>query len=250
MADPASSLDTPQGTPSKSFLSRLIGVVIEPGETFDDIARKPDWIPPMVVLWLVAIVVVETMLLKIGAYQIALQSLQRSGRTTGMGEDQLIQMAEKIVPIVRIQMHVIAVLGAPIFFLAVAGIGLLILNVFFGQHAKFKNVLGVTCYANLPSILSAVMTVAVVFFGDANAFNPQSPSPTNPGYFMNPQTASHAIYAVAGSLDIFTFWFMILLAMGLSRLVEKKVKTGTVFMTLFGGWLLLVMVKVGLALIF
>lgn len=250
MADAASSLETPQSTPPMSFLSRLLGVVIEPSETFDDIARTPNWIPPLVTLWLVAIAVVETMLLKIGAYQIALQSLQQSGRTSGMGGDQLVQTAQRIVPIVRIQMHVIAVVGAPIFFLAVAGVGLLFLNVFFGQRAKFKDVLGVTCYANLPSILSAAMTVAVVFFGDANTFNPKSPAPTNPAYFMNPLTASHVAYAVAGSLDIFTFWFMILLAMGLSRLVGRKVKTGTIFMSFFGAWALVVLVKVGFALIF
>ena len=37
----------------------------------------------------------------------------------------------------------------------------------------FKNVFSVVCYANLPSILGALMAIALVLFGDAGAFNPQ-----------------------------------------------------------------------------
>jgi hypothetical protein len=250
MADAASSLDTPQGTPSKSFLSRLVGVFIEPGETFEDIARKPNWIPPLVVLILVSFSVVETMLMKIGASQIVMQGLERSGRAATMDPAQVSQIVERSAGIMRIVMPAGALLGAPIFLLIVAGIGILFLNVFFGQHAKFKNVFSVVCYANLPSILGALMAISLVLFGDAAAFNPQAPAPTNPGFFMNPLTSSKAVFALASSLDVLIFWFMALLAMGLSRVVQKKVKTSTVFLSYLGVWVLLVAVKVGIALIF
>jgi len=46
MADTASSPDIVQSNPPKSFLARVIGVFIEPGETFEDIARNPSWISP------------------------------------------------------------------------------------------------------------------------------------------------------------------------------------------------------------
>ncbi|HXH50302.1 MAG TPA: YIP1 family protein [Terriglobia bacterium] len=250
MADAASSLDTPQGTPPKSFLSRLVGVFIEPGETFDDIARKPDWIPPLVVLILFSFATVETMLMKIGASQIVMQGLERSGRAATMDPAQVSQIVERSAGIMRIVMPAGALLGAPIFLLIVAGVGLLFLNVFFGQHAKFKDVFSVTCYANLPSILGALMAIALVLFGDAEAFNPQAPAPTNPGFFMNPLATSKAVFALASSLDALVFWFMALLAIGLSRVVQKKVKTATIFLAYLGVWVLLVAVKVGAALIF
>lgn len=250
MADTASSLETPQGTPSKSFLSRLIGVFVEPGETFEEIARKPDWMAPLAVLVLVSFAVVETMLLKIGASQIVLQGLQRSGRAATMDPAQMSQIAEKSSTVLRIVMPAGALLGVPIFLLIVAGFGLLVLNGFFGQHAKFKQVFSVTCYADLPSILGGVMAVAVMLFGDAGAYNPQIPAPTNPGFFMNPLTTSHAVFALAGSLDVMIFWFMALLAIGLSRVAQRKVKTGTIFLTFLGAWVLLVAAKVGFAFIF
>jgi hypothetical protein len=250
MADTAPSFEPPQDTPAKSFLSRVVGVFIEPGETFEDIARKPSWISPLILLILISFSIVETMLVKIGASQIAMLGIQRSGRGAQMDPAQLDQIAARSAAVLRIVMPVGAVLGTPLFMLIVAGIGLLILNVLFGQHAKFKQVFSVACYADMPSIVGAVMAVAVVLFGDANAFNPQAPAPTNPGFFMNPLTSSHALFALASSLDFVVFWFMALLAIGFSRVVQKKVKTGTIFMTLFGVWVLLVAVKVGFALIF
>lgn len=249
MADTASSFETPQDVPSKSFLSRVIGVFIEPGETFEDIARKPGWIAPLVLLVLVAFATVETMLMKIGASRLALHSIQQSGRASQMDPAQLSQIAERSAGVLRIVMPAGAVLGTPIFMLIVAGIGLLILNVFFGQKAKFKDVFSVTCYADMPSILGAVMAIAVLLFGDTGGFNPQSPAPTNPAYFMNPLETSHALIAVVGSLDFVVFWFLVLLAIGLSRVVQRKVKSGTIFMTYLGFWALWVVAKVGLALI-
>jgi Yip1 domain len=250
MPDTASSFATPQSIPPKSFLSRLVGVFIEPGETFGDIARKPDWIAPLVLMLLVTVATLAVMMVKIGAARILLHSLQQSGRAGQMDPAQLDQAVQRGAGIVGVVIPLTGVIMFLIVLLAVAGFGLLVLNVFFGQRAKFKDVFSVTCYSYIPHIVGAAMAIAVMFFGDPAAFSPESPAPSSPGFFMDPLIASRATYAIASSLDIFTFWFMILLAMGLSRVSEKVVKTGTIFMTCLGGWVLLVLVRVGLALVF
>lgn len=249
MAETGSSIDTLQDAPAKSFLSRLIGVFIEPGETFEDIARKPDWIAPLILLTLASLAVVETMLARIGIQRIIMQSLTLSGQAARMDPAQLTQVVERSAGIYSKVMPVSALLGAAVFMLIVAGFGLLVLNVFFGQRAKFKQVFSVSCYANMPGILSAVMAVVVIFYGDLDAFNPRNIAPTNPGFFMNPLTTSHAVFALASSLDFITFWFLILLAIGLSRVVGKKVKAGSIFLTYLGAWVLLVIAKVGFAML-
>lgn len=250
MADLTSSTAALDGAPARSFASRLLGVFIEPGETFEDIARKPDWISPLVVLVLVSFATVETMLMKIGAGQIALQSIQQSGRAENLDPAQLGQVAQRSAGILRIAMPAFALVGVPIFLLVVAGFGLLALNGFFGRHARFKEVFSVTCFANLPAILGGLMAIAVVLFGDADAFNVKNPAPDNLGFFMNPLTSSHALYALATSLNFIIFWFMALLAIGLSRVVQKEVKAGTIFMVYLGAWVLVVAAKVGSALMF
>lgn len=250
MADISSPTAALEGTPAQSFPARLLGIFIEPGATFEDIARKPDWLSPLIVLVLVSFATVETMLMKIGASQIAMQSIQQSGRATNMDPAQLGQVAQRSAGVMRIVMPAGALVGVPIFLLIVAGFGLLALNAFFGKHAKFKDVFSVTCFANLPAILGGLMAIAVVLFGDADAFNVRNPAPDNLGFFMNPLTSSHAVYALATSLNFIIFWFMALLAIGLSRIVRKEVKAGSIFLVYLGAWVLVVAAKVGLAMMF
>jgi|SRR5690348_5592002 len=245
------TLAAPLGdAPARSFASRLLGIFIEPGTTFEDIARKPDWLSPLIVLVLVSFATVETMLMKIGASQIAMQSIQQSGRATNVDPAQLGQIAQRSAGVLRIVMPAGGLVGVPIFLLIVAGFGLLALNVFFGKHAKFKDVFSVTCFANLPAMLGALMAIAVVLFGDADAFNVRNPAPDSLGFFMNPLTTSHAVYALATSLNFIIFWFLALLAIGLSRVVRKEVKAGSIFLVYLGAWVLVVAAKVGLAMMF
>ena len=250
MADAGSSTDVLQDNPAKSFLSRLIGVFIEPGETFEDIARKPDFIAPLVLLILVSFAVAEAMIMKIGIQRIIMQSIVMGGQAAKMDPEQLNMVVQRSAAIYSKVIPITALLATPIFVLIAAGFGLLVLNVFFAQRASFKQVFSVTSYANLPSIVGAVMAVMVIFYGDPDSFNPRNVAPTNPGYFMNPLTSSHALLAVASSLDFIVFWFLILLAMGLSRVSGSKVKTGSIFLTYVGVWALLVIAKVGFAVMF
>ena len=41
---------TPEPVPSKSFVARLVGVFFSPGETFADVARRPDFIIPLLIM--------------------------------------------------------------------------------------------------------------------------------------------------------------------------------------------------------
>ncbi len=250
MADTGASINALQDTPAKPFLSRLIGIFIEPGETFEDIARKPNFIAPLVLLMLVSFAVAEAMIMKIGIQRIIMQSLVLGGQAAKMDPEQLSMVVQRSAAIYSKVIPIIALLGTPVFLLIAAGFGLLVLNVFFAQRASFKQVFSVTCYANLPSIVGAVMAVVVIFYGDPDSFNPRNVAPTNPGYFMNPLTSSHALLAVASSLDVIVLWFLVLLAIGLARVSRNKVKTGSIFLTYLGVWVLLVIAKVGMAVLF
>ena len=250
MADTGASINALQDTPAKPFLSRLIGIFIEPGETFEDIARKPNFIAPLVLLMLVSFAVAEAMIMKIGIQRIIMQSLVLGGQAAKMDPEQLSMVVQRSAAIYSKVIPIIALLGTPVFLLIAAGFWLLVLNVFFAQRASFKQVFSVTCYANLPSIVGAVMAVVVIFYGDPDSFNPRNVAPTNPGYFMNPLTSSHALLAVASSLDVIVLWFLVLLAIGLARVSRNKVKTGSIFLTYLGVWVLLVIAKVGMAVLF
>lgn len=246
MADTATLPAEPR---PKSFLARVVGVFWSPGETFAGIAAKPDWVAPLILLTVVSVATVETMLGKIGIERIVSRQMELSGQAARLSADQLQRAIQLQVTIGGIITHIAGVLGPAIGLLIFAAIGLLIVNAFFGSKAGFKKVFSVTCYASLPGILGSLMMMAVILFGDPEHFNPSSPAPTTLGFFLDPQTTSRPVLALANSLNIFTIWFLILISIGLSAATERKVKTAHIFMVYLGAWLLWTLAMAGLAML-
>jgi hypothetical protein len=126
---------------------------------------------------------------------------------------------------------------------------LLILNPIFGAKTDFKKVFATVCYANLITVLAAVMSVANILFGDPERFDAQNPVPSNLGFFLNPLEASKPVRALATSIDIFTIWFLILLSIGLSEACNGKVKSRSILMVFGGLWVIWILGKVGWAMV-
>ena len=236
-------------TPAQSFPERLLGIFISPAETLADVARKPGFLAPLIAVVIAAIAVTETMLWKIGMERIVRMSIEQSSRASSMSPDQMDQAVRQGAPIAAIFMHIAAVVSAPIFLLIVAGLGILIVNLIFGAQTKFKTVFSLACYANLVALLSSLMAAVVNLFGDPDHFNPQNPVPTNVGFFLNPLEVSKPLYALASSVDIFTIWLLILLAIGLSEGTERKVKPLPIFLVYAVFWGIWILLKVGLAML-
>jgi hypothetical protein len=236
-------------TPAQSFPERLMGIFISPGETLADVARKPDFVAPLILAMLGAIAVTETMLWKIGMERIVRMSIEQSSRASSMSPDQMDQAVRQGARIGGILAHIGGVVGPPIALLFVAALGLLIVNLILGAQAKFKTVFSLICYANLVTLLGALMAVAVILFGDPDHFNAQNPVPANVGFFLNPREVSKPLYALASSADIFTIWFLILIAIGLSEGTGRKVKPLSIFLVYAGFWVVWILVKMGLSML-
>jgi hypothetical protein len=236
-------------TPAQSFPERLLGVFISPKETFADVARKPGFVAPLITLMITAVAVTEVMLWKIGAERIVRMSIEQSGQASSLSPDQLEERVRLGAKITGIFMHIGGVVGVPIYFLIIAGLGILIVNVILGAQVKFGTVFSLVCYASLVSLLSSLMTLAMMLFGDPEHFNVQNPIPSNPGFFLNATEVSKPLYAFASSIDIFPIWIMILLGISLSEGAGRKVKASSIFLVYLGFWALLVLIRIGRAFI-
>jgi hypothetical protein len=247
MGDVVASTPEPSIPPAKSFPARVAGVFLSPGEAFADIARKPDFIAPLILAIVAAVAVTESMLAKIGMERIIRTSIEQSGRASSMSPEQMEQAVHQGARIAGIFAHVFGVLGPPIYLAILAGIGLLIVNAIFGAHANFKTAFSVACYAYLPAILGGLMALAIILFGDPERFNAENPIPSNVGFFLNPLETSKPLYKFAASVDIFTLWLIILLGIGFSEAAGRKVKPRSVFLVFFGLWVLWILGKVAWA---
>ena len=247
MSDPVLSPNGISTSSSGSFFSRWLGVYLSPSETFRGIARRPDFVLPLIVSIISALVITEVMLGKIGMERIIRMSIEQSGRQ--MPAEQLEQAVRQGAAFGLVMAHVGALLGSPIFLAILAALGLGIVNVIYGGEIKFKTAFAVACYVNLISILGVVMAVPLIFFGDLEHFNPQNPMPSNVGFFLNPIETSKPLMAFASSMDIFSFWYLALLGIGYSAATDGKTKPLSIGAIFFGLWVVYVLGKVALAMI-
>jgi hypothetical protein len=239
----------PEELPEDSFLSRALGVFISPAQTFESVVRRPDFLAPLIVAIVAAIAISETMMARIGMERIVRQSIELSGRASRMSAEQMQQAVHQGVTIGSIVARVGELVGAPIYLLIVAAVGLFIVNVMFGATTEFKADFSVVCYAYLVGLVGGLLALVVILFGDAEQFNPQNFIPSNLGFFLNPRETSKPLYAIASSFDVFTVWFLVLAALGLSTATAKKVRTIPIFAIFVGLWAVWVLVKAGLSMV-
>jgi len=236
--------------PPMSFGARFVGVFVSPGETFEDIARRPGFIAPLIVAIVSGLVILEAMIFKIGMGRMVRQSIEQSGQAAKMSAEQLEGAVRTGATVGTIFAHVAVVVFGPAMLLIFAALGLGILVLIYGAPGKFKAVFSATCYANLVGVLGVLMGVALILFGDPEHFNAQNPIPSNVGFFLNPLETSKPLYSLAGSADILWIWTMVLMAMGWSRVSGGKAKTLPVFLAFAGIWMVWVLGKMGFAAIF
>lgn len=249
MATTVTPVSVEEGPPPKSFAERFVGVFFSPRPTFADIARTPNFIPPLIVAVLSSLAVAETMLAKIGMERIVRLSIERSGGASSMTPEQMEQAMHRGASMGAVLAHLGGLLSPPILLLIIAGLGLLIVNGIFGGQIKFPTAFAVTCYANLIGVLGALMGVLLILLGDPEQFNPRNAVPTNLGFFLNPLGTSKPLMAFASSLDIMPLWLIGLLGVGFSEATGRKVKPLSIFAAFFGLWVIWVLGKVGLAMI-
>ncbi len=240
---------TPGPAPSKSFVGRLIGVYLSPGETFADVAQRPDFIIPLIIMVVLSLAGTEAFIAKIGMEPVIRWALEHSSRTASMPPDQMEQTITRVVAFQSIFARVGSVLAVPIMALIVALVGWVAVKSIYGLEMKFKTAFSIAAYAGLVGIINAVMTIVLIFFGDPEhaISNPQNLSPSCLGFFLNPADTSKPLLAFAGSLDVFTIWYLALLGLGFSAGTARKAKFISLFLIYLGLWLLWVLIKMGLA---
>jgi hypothetical protein len=236
-----------------SFLSRALGVFISPGAAFEDIARKPGFVAPVVTIIVAACVLFDTMYWKVGMETITRIRLERSPFTSRMTPEQV----EKVIhdsaghltrTLVLTDVGIIIVTF--IVLLIFAGLGIMIVNAILGGQAKFKTLFSVASYAQLPTILGYVLGLVVILFGGTDNLDPDNPIPLNLAFFLNYKEVSKPLFALAGSVDVLPVWIVILLGVGMSKATGGKVKALPITLCFVGAWAIWIIGKVALAAIF
>jgi hypothetical protein len=233
-----------------SELARLTGVFFEPKKTFEDIAQRPAWLVPMVLIIVAALTVTVVFTQHVGWERFFRQQMETSTRMSQMPPEQreaALAMQTKFAPI---STSVAIAIGLPIYYLIASAVLLGIVAGILSAPVRFKQVLAVMSYASLTAVISSILTLIVMMLKSPDQFNLQNPLAFNPAAFMDPQNSPKFLYSLASSLDLFSFWTMFLLATGLKAAAGKKLSFGGALFAVVLPWAIYVCGKSALAGIF
>ncbi|MGA2040552.1 MAG: Yip1 family protein [Bryobacteraceae bacterium] len=220
--------------------SRISGVFFDPKKTFEDIAKRPTWIVPVVLIMIFALAVSMTMGQRIGWERIVRHGMEASSRAQQMTPEQREQGVAMGVKIASIMAYV-GILFVPVVYVIMAGV-LALMALILSAGIRFKQIFAVVSYSCLVSLVSSILTVVVIFLKNPDEINIQNPLAFNPAAFMDPDK-NKFLYSLATSLDLFSFWTILLMAVGLKAAAGKKLSFGGALFAVVLPWAVYVLGK-------
>jgi hypothetical protein len=248
--------DVPVEPAQMNWFQRLVGVLLSPTETFTDVNRKPTIIVPIIIVVILVLATVSLINWKISPYiddimraQIKKQ-VERQGAT--LSEEQMQQQLQ-IAKTINKFTPIIGAAFVPIIYLIIAGLfalGMMMIQ----AKTTFKRIYSVVLwtFAGI-GIISNIIFWGVLLMKDDEGLrtmdvqDPTAMVPTNLGALLG-SGVSPAIKALAGSMDIISFWTIAVLSIGLAAVSgSKKIKPGKTAVIVIGFWLIYILGKMGLA---
>jgi len=228
--------------------SRLSGVFFEPGKAFADIAARPRWFLPVLLIILGIIGFNVAYGSHVGWHSFVMDQMdnpkaaQRMEGLTAEQRQQSIAMQEKIMPFV----YYIGPVLMPLAFLISSGLVMGVLTMM-SSGVRFKQVFAISCYAGLVGILANILGIVVMFLKSPDQFNFMNPLAFNPAAFMDPKASSRFLYTLAMGLDLFKIWGVVLTAVGLKVAAGKRLSSGSAALAAFLPYAVLLLLGATLA---
>ena len=235
--------------PPLGEVGRIADVFIDPKKAFADIAARPGWIVPIVLVVVAYLAFMYCFTTHVGWEHSMRQAMESNSRVQQMDPQQreaALQMQLKFAPIGA---YVAGPIVIVVMALVMAGVLLMVCKMM-GASIGFKQMFGISAYAMLPGLISSLLAIVVIFIKNPEDFNLQNPLAFNLGAFLEPPpNSAKALYSLATSIDLFSFWTILLLAVGIS-VAARKFPFSKALVAVLVPWVVVVLVKAGWASLF
>ena len=249
----ATTTAAPQAPQSIGAIGRIIGAIANPRPTFEDIARKPTWLAPLLVLIILQCAITAIFSQRVGwrafmekqdAQNSSLQ--QRMQQMTPEQRENLLNTQIKFASVIG---YVGIIVGTPVVSLIIAAIFLGILNGISGAGLDFKTSFGVITHSYMPGLIGALLGILILYIKPPDQIDLQNLVASNVGAVLKSDTPKWLV-SLGTSIDVFSFWIIGLMAFGYSVVRPKKISLSTGLTWIIALWAVYVLCKVGLAAMF
>lgn len=230
-----------------SSWGRLIGALVAPGETFRSIAERPTWLPPLLVVMLLAGAVIAVMQMRTDPEEMVRGQLEMIRFDVPPEQvDKMIEEAENQTTADRVVAVAIGALGQPVIY-AVLAVLFWIGFKMFGSEMDYLRSLATTAHAYLPLALGMLINLPLLFTRETITFEEAAGGGVLVSSLkaLAPEDASAVTEMLLGSFDLFTIWTLVLLTIGYRASAKVSTAVASGIVILF--WLIYVVGKVGFA---
>lgn len=211
------------GAPKPNPFERIVGVLMSPVETFEAIARRPDWLVPLLIILVVAIAGGVLIASHVDFAALGREAVEMNPRSATMSSSQMETGARFTAAIMKISAYASPAISA-IVLLIVAGVLLLTCRLFAGE-GDFRQAFAVTVYAWYPRVIKGILgTVVILTRKSLSIIDLQNPVMSNLGFLFDAKSKPLP-FALAASVDLFAIWSVVLLIIGftaVSRLSRAR----------------------------
>jgi Yip1 domain len=241
----------PQQAPvSVNSFGRIFGVLFGPKATFESIAQRPTWVLPMLIVLLVSLATVAIIGQRVGWQLVIEKQIASSPRAQSRMEqvpaDQRQRVMEQQVKFASVISYISVVVATVLGEIIVAALLLAVFNLTAGTKIGFSGSLGVVSHSWMPFVIAGLLAILILFIKDPSTVDVQNLVASNPGALL-PDDSPKWLVSLLTSLDLFTFWVLVLQGIGYSATNPKKISFGKAFGSVLAVWVIYVLVKVGLA---
>jgi hypothetical protein len=249
MATTPVSAAAPDAQPSLSPVARIIGVFFSPKSTFQDIVRKPSWMLPILLTTILSILVSVAINQRINWREFMSQQIEKSPRAAQMSAEQKQQQIEGGAKFTPPFTYAIGVLGPIVITLIITLVMWGAYSLLGGASTNFTTAFSITAHAFLTGLVSSPLFILILYLKPYGTADLDNPVAANLAAFL-PDDSAKWLVALCKSIDLFTFWTLILLAIGFVAVNPKKLKGAKPFTIAFTVWAVFVVCRVGWAFIF
>ncbi|HEX5717435.1 MAG TPA: YIP1 family protein, partial [Thermoanaerobaculia bacterium] len=209
--------------------------------------ERPTWLPPLLVLTLLAGSVGLVLQMRTDPVEMVRGQLEMIKVDMPQEQvDQMIEDAENQTTAAKIGLAAIGAVLQPILFAVLAVLFWLGFRMF-GSEIDYVRSLATTLHGYLPLALASLINLPLIFTRETLTFEEAA----NGGVLVSslkalaPEDTPVVTEVLLGSIDLFTVWAMVLLAIGYREVAKVSSAVASGIVILF--WLIFVLFKVGIA---
>jgi hypothetical protein len=241
-----------EGPTPLSFVERVGAVYFEPTRAFADITRRPTWLVVYLITCLLAVSSSWVMTQRMDPELMFQKGLEMNPFAKNLTEEQLqAARAQQNSTFAKVSRWVGAPIAILVFYVVIASVFLLVFMLM-GASPGFKKSLAVTAWGFFPGgLVAGILGIVFMYVKDPEALslNPSDNLASNLGLLVGKEHA--VLKSLLGSIDIFSFWSIALLAIGYAAASgERKLTPGKAAVGIVAMWALWVLGKAGFAALF